>query len=100
MRKIIPFVLTGLVAAALLALAVLAAPAAAGRAAHPIIADVNFYRRFFTVAVAIALVTPAFCLFVLQRRDGPARRLAQLLDLRLRRLPGPTLRGGLRDGGR
>jgi hypothetical protein len=72
MKKIIPFVLTGVVTATLLALALWAARQEAGRAAQPIPWDLHFYRAFFTLAVALVLVTPAFCLFVLQRPDGPS----------------------------
>ena len=72
-KNTVKFAITGLVSVVLIVLAHIAASAMAARGKLPIVPeDLNYYRVIFSIVVTILLITPAFCVFVLQGRKGPS----------------------------
>ena len=66
-KNTVKFAITGLVSVVLIVLAHIAASAMAARGKLPIVPeDLNYYRVIFSIVVTILLITPAFCVFVLQ----------------------------------
>ncbi|MCY1059384.1 peroxidase family protein [Nannocystis sp. SCPEA4] len=73
MKRITEFLSIGLLTFGLLALADVAAHHATEQLGRPLVRDLNYYQAFYALAATLALVTPAFWMFILQRKDGPSR---------------------------
>jgi hypothetical protein len=73
----VKFVITAVFAVVLLFVAHVAAErmASAGQRSEqfaPVVHDVNYFRVIFAIVVTFILLAPAFCLYVLQGREGPS----------------------------
>ncbi len=72
-KNTVKFAIAGLLSVVLIVVAHLAAQVMASRSDLPVVPeDLNYFRVIFSIVVTILLITPAFCLFVLQGKDGPS----------------------------